>query len=98
MNVIVQVATTPQALPSGITAGALRFQLVDAQGTVTATQDVNEASATFSNVADGTYVATVQRLDANGAGLGGAISQSITVVTPAPATFDAPTSITVTVQ
>lgn len=92
--VIVSVATTPTAPPSGILAGLLRVALTDASGTVAATQDVTGAVATFENVSPGTYTASAVRLDSNGNALGGTITGA--AVVPEPATYDAPSSLTVT--
>ncbi|GAC1405508.1 MAG: hypothetical protein NVSMB6_00150 [Burkholderiaceae bacterium] len=104
MNVILNITTSPLALPTGITAGQLSLAITDVTG-----KPVNDASgnsisayvgtetqATFVNVAAGDYLATAVRLDTNGNAIGTAITQSFTVPHPTVATYDAPQSITVT--
>jgi hypothetical protein len=68
----------PQLFPAGTIGGAWRFIITDAAGTPFS-QDVSEPTATFSNVADGNYVATVQRLDDDGTALGDIASVNFTV-------------------
>jgi predicted phage tail protein len=100
MQVIIKVATTPLPLPAGVTAGSLRFQLLDASNNVAATQEATDTSVTFDNVADGAYTATVQRLDSAGNPLGGAVSHAFTVATPpaSATTYDAPASLIISIQ
>jgi hypothetical protein len=121
MNVIINITTTPTALPAGITAGLLALSITDttgkpvndANGQSITTQQVSGATATFTNVAPGDYVASAVRLDTNGTPIGTPVTQAfavaaavttsgadITGTTTAPAapTFDAPQSITVTLS
>jgi hypothetical protein len=108
-TVILAVATTPVALPAGIVPGKLRFSIQVADLSQPAvTQDVDGTTATFADVADGSYTATLQRLDSGSQPLGAAFIQSFAVVTPeaaadaapavdaAPTTYDAPVGLTVT--
>jgi hypothetical protein len=104
MNVILNITTSPLALPTGITAGQLSLSITDVAG-----KPVNDASgnpipaqvgtdtqATFANVPAGDYLANAVRLDTTGTAIGTAITQSFTVPHPSVATYDAPQSITVT--
>ena len=102
-KVTVQVVTVQKELPAGVVAGALRFQVLDANGVVVQGQDVGSPSAVFSGVADGDYVASVVRLDANGNTLGDTVTANFTVATaapvaPAPVMYDAPASLSVLVE
>ena len=91
MNVIVNITTTPTALPAGITAGLLALSITDttgkpvndANGQFIATQQVSGATATFANVAPGDYVASAVRLDTNGTPIGTPVTQAFTVAAPA---------------
>ena len=93
MNVVVLSLTTRQSpLPSGVTPGKFRFILTDSSGTPQ-TIDADGASASFSSVADGSFSATCQRLDADGNPFGNMATCSGTTTAPPPAMFDEPDSI-----
>lgn len=55
-------------------------------------------SAVFNNVAAGDGNVVAQAMDVNGAAIGAAITQTFTEVGSPPATFPAPSAITVTVS
>lgn len=89
------VCSTVQAtLPAGIVAGKFRFSL---SGQAPAEQDVDNPEASFPDLAPGDYSATCQRLDSSGTPFGPTASATFTVPT-APAMFDAPDSLTVTLS
>jgi len=93
MNVILNITTTPIALPAGVTAGLLALSItdpsgqsvVDASGQPIVTQQVTGTSATFANVGDGSYLASAVRLDTNGTPIGAPVTQAFTVAAAAPA-------------
>lgn len=93
MNVILNVTTTPVALPIGVVAGLLALsiagpqgnQVVDTTGQVIAAQQVSGTTATFANVPVGDYVASVVRLDVNGTPIGAPVVQAFSVAAPASA-------------
>lgn len=95
MNVILNITTTPTALPTGVIAGLLALSITDTSGKpvtdhngqVLAPQQVSGNTATFANVSPGDYIASVARLDTNGTPIGTAVTQAFTV--PA-GTADAP--------
>ena len=97
-NVILVVTTQETPLPTGVSAsGQLRYQLLDASGNVIQTQDSQELTVTFSDVAEGTYTAAAVALDSTGAVLGLAQTAQVVVpaATPVVATYAAPSSIVV---
>lgn len=106
MQVIVNVATSPTAVPSGITSAGVHIAITDASG-----NSVNDSNgvaispvavtagpyaATFQNVPAGSYVAVASAVDATGAVIGTPVSQAFSVADAS--IYDAPQSITVTVQ
>ena len=102
MNVILNITTTPTALPAGVIAGLLALSItdpsgqsvVDASGQPIATQQVSGTTATFANVGAGNYLASAVRLDTNGTPIGAPVTQAFTVAAaaPAPGTSTAPAS------
>lgn len=101
-KVVISVATVLADLPSGVVAGNKRFSILDINGTVVQAQDVADVTATFANVADGTYTPTVQDLDSNSNNLGAvvtgdAFTVSNVVVVP-PAQYNASSTISVVVS
>lgn len=74
VDLTVTSGNDPVASPTGLGSGATRFSIVDANGAIVQTQDVNGNSASFSGLADGTFTATAQLLDTAGAVLGDAVS------------------------
>jgi hypothetical protein len=99
-KVIIAIATVVATLPAGIEAGPLRIALLDQAGNVVQAQTLTGVEATFTGIADGEFTATAVRLDSTGANLGDVITQAFTValvVPPVPATFDAPTGLTISV-
>ncbi|MBN3757248.1 hypothetical protein G3N95_30200 [Paraburkholderia sp. Tr-20389] len=95
-NVIVTVATQQQAFPAGTAAAGIVITLV---GASVAPQHISAApySASFSDVAPGTYTASAQAVDANGNPLGAAaVSAEFTIA--APVMVDVPQTVSVTVQ
>ena len=103
-NVVATIATVKQDLPAGQTAaGKFRFQLLDTAGAVVQTQDSDQLTVTFADVAVGSYTVAAVALDTTGAVLGTAVSGSVVVpepVQPAPVVeqFDAPASISVSLS
>ena len=103
MNVILNITTTPTALPAGVIAGLLALSItdpsgqsvVDANGQPIATQQVSGTTATFANVGAGNYLASAVRLDTNGTPIGAPVTQAFTVTAaaPAPGTSTAPASV-----
>lgn len=101
-KVVISVVTVQADLPEGITAGTnKRFSILDTNGLIVQTQDVADVTATFSGVADGSLIASVQDLDSNGNNLGVAVTAPFTastvVVTP-PAQYAASSTISVVVS
>jgi hypothetical protein len=104
MNVTLNIATTPVALPAGIVAGLLALSItdlagqpvVDANGNPIVVQTVADTQATFANVVPGDYLANAVRLDTTGNPIGTKLTQAFTVPQPIVSTFDAPHAITVT--
>ena len=84
--VVVGAAATLASIgvPANTVPGLLRLSLLAADGTVTATKDVDPASPTtvFPSIADGAYTAVAQSLTSDGANLGQPVSAPVTVVTP----------------
>jgi hypothetical protein len=96
-TVIVTLATQQQAFPAGTAAAGIVITLV---GASVAPQHITAApySASFSDVAPGTYTASAQAVDANGNALGaGAVSAEFTVAAP-DVMVDVPSVVTVSVQ
>jgi len=104
MNVTINVVCAPMTLASGIVPGQLSLSITDGSGkpvsdsagNALAPQKVNGLAATFSNVPDGSYLASAVRLDTNGDPIGTPVNQAFSVSAPGVTTYDAPQSITVT--
>lgn len=98
-TVTITVDTMVQAqLPVGTTAGALRYSILASDGSVVQTGDSTASSLTFPNdVPDGSYTASVARLDSNGKIVGTAITVPFSVPVPV-VMVDIPSTITVTVS
>ncbi|PVX61215.1 hypothetical protein [Paraburkholderia unamae] len=95
-TVIVTLSTKQQVFPAGTVPAGIKFSLSD--GSI-APQTVGAApySASFADVAPGTYTAIAQAVDASGNALGDpATSAAFTV--SAPVLVDVPDVITVTVN
>lgn len=93
-TVIVNVASVQSPFPAGTVAAGISIAI---QGLMAQTVG-SPYSATFDNVSPGTYVATAQAVDTNGAPLGTMItSESFTVAQP-DVMLDTPAAITITVQ
>lgn len=95
-TVVVTLATQQQAFPAGTVAAGIVISL--SGGTIPA-QTVTAApyTASFADVAPGTYTATAQAVDASGNALGDPkVSAEFTVA--APVMVDVPETITVQVQ
>lgn len=91
------VGTVQSNFPAGTVSGKMRFSLQGADLTVApVSQDVDDVKATFSDVADGTYTVTAQRLDQYSAPLGDAVI-STPVIVLASATAPAANSVSVDV-
>jgi len=97
-TVIVTVATTSTPFPAGTIAAGIVISIADQ--TLVAPQTVTSApyTATFDNVAPGTYTATAQAVDHAGAPLGSAITSTSFTISAPDVNVDIPQSITVTVQ
>jgi predicted phage tail protein len=95
-TVIVTLSTKQQVFPAGTVPAGIKFSLSDS---TIQPQTVSTApySASFSDIAPGTYTATAQAVDASGNALGDpATSAEFTVA--APVMVDVPDVITVTVN
>ncbi len=92
------LATSPAVLPAGVLFGQYKYTILAADGlTVVQSMLSTATSVTFaSDVPAGSYTASAVAVDSAGADLGTAVSVAFTV--PAAATFDAPTSVTVTLS
>jgi hypothetical protein len=98
-NVAVTVVSVATPLPAGANPSVgIRITLTDSAGNAqTSTVDgVTTTSATFSVVTPGLVTAVAQNVDASGTAIGTPVSGTGTV--PAQATFQQPSSITVTVS
>jgi hypothetical protein len=96
-TVIVTVATQAQSFPAGTAAAGITITLV---GAAVAPQTVTAApySASFADVAPGTYTASAQAVDHAGNALGAAaVSESFTIAAP-DVMVDVPATVSVTVQ
>lgn len=96
-TVIVSIATQAQAFPAATVAGGIVITLV---GAAVAPQTVTTApySASFADVAPGTYTASAQAIDHAGNPLGAAaVSEAFTVAAP-DVMVDVPATVSVTVQ
>ena len=98
MNVILNITTTPTALPAGVIAGLLALSITDpsgqsvndANGQPVTTQQVSGTTATFANVGPGNYLASAVRLDNNGTPIGAPVTQAFSVAASAAATAAVP--------
>lgn len=107
MNLTINVATTAVALPAGITGAGIRISITDTESQPVVDADHNAIapvmltsapySASFSNVPAGSFVAVATAVDTTGAAIGEPVSQPFTVPVAGP-TYDAPASLTVTLQ
>lgn len=96
-KVTITVNTKPVEVPTGVTPGLLRFNILDESNVAVHTQDVTGTVAEFSGVEDGSYIISVVRVDANGVIIGKTVTQRFTVeVIPVP-TFEEPSSISISV-
>lgn len=94
-KVKITVNTKPVEVPTGVTPGLLRFNILDESSVVVHSQDVTGTVAEFSGVEDGSYIISVVRVDASGVSLGNTVMQRFTVeVVPVP-TYEEPSSISV---
>ena len=93
-TVIVQVEMQPQPFPAGTVPAGVKITLSNGAAQVIAAAPY---SATFTDVAPGSYTASAQAVDAAGADLGAAaVSAEFTIA--APVSVDVPSVVTVTVQ
>lgn len=95
-SVIVNVGSTPTPFPAGTAPAGISISISDG---VSAPQIIAASpySATFSNVAPGTYTASAQQVSGSGLPLGAAmVSAEFTV--EADVSVDIPSSISVTVS
>jgi predicted phage tail protein len=96
-TVVVTVETTSTPFPAGTVAAGIAIAL---SGAPVAPQVVTTApySASFSDVAPGTYTATAQAVDASGNALGSpAVSAQFTIAAP-DVNVDVPSTVNVTVS
>lgn len=96
-TVIVSVATTGQQFPASTVSTGIVITLV---GAAVAPVHVTAApyTATFTDVTPGTYSASAQSVDQNGAPIGAAaVSEPFTVSAP-DVTIDIPQTVTVAIQ
>lgn len=96
-NVLVQLAKTDTALPTGVIFGHTNLAVTDAAGAVQnfalSGAETPPWSQLVAGLADGTSTYSAQDVDSNGAAIGAAVTASFT---PAVVTFPATTGITVT--
>lgn len=103
-NAVAASSLVIQPFPLGTIAGAVLFELLDSGGNVVASQPVTagaadpSASATFSNVAPGTYTIRATRQDGGGNPLAPGVVSDPFTVTAANTTVTVPATVTVTVQ
>lgn len=86
----VAAATAAILSPTGVAAGKVRFNIADSNGVSVGSQEVDGLEATFTGLADGTFTASAQQLDANGQALGDPVTTSFVdavEVPPAPVMF-----------
>jgi hypothetical protein len=95
-TVIVAVATTSTSFPAGTVAAGIVISL---SGGAVPAQTVTAApyTASFADVAPGTYTATAQAVDSSGNPLGAAATSAEFTVA-APVMVDVPQTVTVQVQ
>lgn len=95
-TVIVSVATASTPFPAGTVAAGIVITL--SGGIAPQTVTAAPYSASFSDVAPGTYTASAQAVDASGNALGAAaVSTEFTIAAP-DVNVDIPQTISVTVQ
>lgn len=90
-TVVLTLATTPTPLPDGAVFAGYVFAL----GALSVV--VASASASFADVAPGTYSATAQAVDASNSPFG-PIASATVVVPDDAAMFDAPSTLTFALQ
>jgi hypothetical protein len=99
-TVTVNITLKKQSVPSSpVASGNIRYQLVNAGGTVVATQTVGISylQATFSGVADGTYTVVAQRMAMDNTPIGDSLtSDPFTVVNMTE--VDVPGTVAVTLS
>ena len=94
-NVVVVIATQSLEVDVSVEPGKFRYELIPASGSPV-TQDSDELTATFNDVAPGSYTATALRLDSAGNSIGSAISAPVVVPAAEPAPAPAPAPATAT--
>lgn len=96
-TVIVAVETTSTPFPAGTVAAGVSISL---SGGAVPAQTVTAApySATFADVAPGTYTASAQAVDASGNPLGAAAVSAEFTIAAADVNVDIPSTVTVTVS
>lgn len=100
-KVTASVATVQAELPVGITAGLLRFNLLDGVGAIVSTQDIADITVVFTAVPDGSFQVQVARLDTTATVIGAFVTSDpfdVKTVVVAPAFYDAPSALTITVS
>lgn len=93
VTVVVNVKTKDVQMPAGTEQGQFVFSVTGQPD-----QTVDARTATFTDVPEGDYVASVQALDKNGGKIGNSASVSFTVSAPATVTLQAADVVTVDVQ
>jgi hypothetical protein len=91
-QVVVSVTTKDVQVPAGTVQGKFVFSVTGQPD-----QTVDAQTATFTGLADGDYVASVQALDSNGGRIGNQASVSFTVTAPASVTLQGADVVSVTV-
>jgi hypothetical protein len=76
VSLLVALAGAAITSPTGKAAGKTRFTITDATGVTVQTQDVDGLQADFTGIGDGTFDASAQLLDTDGALLGDAVTTS----------------------
>jgi len=91
-----------QTFPAGTTVGPVLFELVGADGSVVASQSAasgaadDHGTASFADVAPGTYSVRATRQDGSGNALGTPVaSDPFTITAPTTVNVSVPTSVSV---
>ena len=103
-NAVASVVLSAQSFPLPTVAGPVVITLLDASGATVASQSVTQtaadlnSTATFSNVAPGTYTVSAVRQDGAGNALAPAVTSDPFTVAASTTTITVPVNVTVTVQ
>ena len=97
-SIVATITTSPQTFPGGAVVQAYRFEIAGPENRFIDVPYAGPLSATFDDVADGTYTVTAELLDSGGQRLGNLLSLQVTVTTaPADIILQVPAGLTVQV-